>query len=35
MAAITIDSVDSLSLTEGRKVAAVIKATDVLLSTTD
>ena len=34
VAAITIDSVDRLSLTEGKKVTAVIKATDVLVSTT-
>ena len=33
VAAITVDSVERLSLVEGRNVTAVIKATDVLVST--
>jgi molybdopterin-binding protein len=35
VAAITADSVEKLSLAEGREVTAVIKATDVLVSTGD
>jgi molybdopterin-binding protein len=35
VAAITVDSVEQLSLAEGREVTAVIKATDVLVSTSD
>ncbi len=35
VAAITADSVEKLSLAEGREATAVIKATDVLVSTGD
>jgi molybdopterin-binding protein len=35
VASITVEAVDELGLTEGANVAAVIKASDVMIATTD